>query len=316
MDKVAILFPGQGPRTISNLLAGLEKRPETEEFFEKADNILGWKLSSVIKEGDVDKIQQNTRLSQLVVYLISYIWWEILKKEKKSLRPVVFAGHSLGLFTAAVAAEAMTFEGGLRSVDTRGFLMQVGCEARPGKMMALFYPNRLEIEKLLLSQLEVNIAGINSETQVVLSGPMDPLDDILNIIKERGLARDVIPLKTAGAFHSVCMEPAEQLLIEYLSTIEILDPRVPIMANSELKLITTAQELGEELGKLTSTVLWYPSMQFLKEKRGINTFIEVGPGDALSKILTRSAIGLGVGVAALTVMAYLLRRRKRSRQES
>ena len=283
MGNIACLFPGQGPATlIDDLLAGLEKEPETEKILKLSDKILGWELSSLIKKGGTDEIRKNTRFSQLIVFVVSYIWWEVLKREEaENFFPDVFAGHSVALWTASVAAGAITFQTALESVDQRGDLMQRDCEENPGMMLVLIEPNLLKILKELKEfKSEVSIAAINSESQSVLSGSRSEIEKVRsNKIGDDGWAKRGTVLEVAGAFHSKKMRVAELKFRDYLSTIEITQPKAPIMANSEIKLLETPEDLREELARLTYTVLWHPSMQFLRSDLNIETFIEVGPGE-------------------------------------
>lgn len=207
---------------------------------------------------------------------------EFLSQNKN---PSYLAGHSVGLISASVVAEAISFAKALKIVEERGILMEKACQINPGRMIAVLNYKKEGIEKLI-NDYELG-GNFNSKNQIVLSGPSNDIEKIIEIINREKLGK-IIPLKTEGAFHSKCMKLAEAPFAEFLEKIPFSNPKIPIVANSQVKIINKAQDLKRELVEhLSKPVRWVEGMELLYFL-GVRRFIEIGEGEVLTKIVQNS----------------------------
>ncbi len=299
MSKIAYLFPGQGQGSIKvgmgyDLCHKFEK---LREIFSEADHYLQRALSDICFFGPEERLLKtiNAQPASLVINLICAVFLDNLKGGKKS--PDYLAGHSAGYITALVYSGVIDFRQGLGIVRKRAQLMARACRKIPGKMVALINPDTAKIEQLC-DDFGVAIGNYNSETQIVLSGPLGQMDRIIEVIRQRGLARKFVPLKIEGSSHSECMRSTYLPFATFLRKISFSKPKIPIINNGQAQIITTGEEAKKEMiEQLCSPVLWLQSMEKLRQE-GVSTFIEVGWGKVLSSNLKR---GLKEGEKAFSV---------------
>jgi len=308
MEKVAFVFPGQGSQYVGMGRDLYETYAEARALFDEADSILGFPLSKLCFEGPKDELN-DTINTQPALLTVSVALLRILELDQ--LSPATVAGHSMGEYTALVAAGALDFADGPKLVRERGRVMKEAGGQNPGGMAAVL---GLEAETLdeicqMASQETggiVQLANYNSPGQIVISGHKEALGRALELANERG-ARRVIPLAVSIASHSPLMRSAAQALADIVAQVDFHQPRVPVVANVTAAPITTAAEIREELvGQLTSTVRWVESVQYVIAQ-GVTTFVEIGPKNVLTGLIRRidksvRTVNVGdvAGVEALT----------------
>lgn len=285
MAKVAFVFPGQGSQYVGMGKDLFEQRPEARSVFEQADAILGFSLSKLCFEGPEDELRQ-TRNTQPAIFVHSLALMRLIN----GLRPNMTAGHSLGEYTALVAAHALSFEDGLRLVRLRGELMQRAGEMNKGTMAALV---GLQPDDVASVCKEASVAGIvqpanfNSPGQTVISGSVEGVRKAMEIAKQRG-AKLVKELVVSGAFHSPLMESARAELKQALDRTEIRDASIPVYANVTAEPVHRASEIRDLLFKqVTSPVQWEQTIRNML-RDGASTFYEVGPGKVLQGLVKRT----------------------------
>jgi len=217
----------------------------------------------------------------------------------QNITPSFVAGHSLGEYTALVAAKAVKFSEALKLVQERGRLMQNANSAHPGGMAAIIGLNEL-IVKEICEQTDLEISNINSREQIVISGSKENIPNALDLAKTRG-AKKVVPLPVGSAFHSTLMEPTIGGMTKALALVNLSDAKVPIVANSTAKPILAAAEIREELlRQLCHCVHWLKSVEYMF-KAGVSTFVEIGPGKVLSSLVRR----IEPSATAVTITDFL-----------
>jgi len=249
-----------------------ENSPKAKELFEKANEILGFRISNIMFEGTLEDLKQ-TKVTQPAVFLHSYVSF-IINGDKYS--PGAVAGHSLGEFTALVANGALDFEDGLRLVQIRANAMQKACEAEPSTMAAILGLDDGKVKDICESIDEIVIpANYNCPGQLVISGSIKGIEEAIEKLKENG-ARRAIALPVGGAFHSPFMEPAREELADAIGKANFNTPKIPIYQNVTGKSELSSEKIKENLIKqLTAPVLWTQTMQNMI-KDGIEKFVEVG----------------------------------------
>ncbi len=318
MRKVAFLFPGQGQGSIK-VGMGKDIYEHSEQawiIFSEADTYLKRRFSRICFFGPKEKLlkTKNAQLASLVVNLAYAAALSELEKDgvdlefvPKGVRPDYLAGHSVGYTAALVYAGVITFHQALDIVGRRGDLMTEACGLNPGRMIVLINPKISEVESICR---RYKLGGnFNSETQTVLSGPVEAIAEAEQMIIEQKIARKILPLHTEGGFHSECMRPAVKPFREFLESFLFQDPKIPIIGNSQAQIITTADEAKKEsVEHLCLPVLWRESMEVLK-KKGVTRFIEMGHGEVLSDNLQRNLV-IGAISFSVAFAAYLLRRKQ------
>lgn len=280
----AFVFPGQGAQFVGMGKDLYENNAEAKAMFEKANEVLGFRITDLMFEGTEDDLKQ-TKVTQPAVFLHSVILAKTLGEEFK---PDMVAGHSLGEFSALVAAGCLPFEQGLKLVETRALAMQKACEATPSTMAAIIGLPDEKVEEICATIDGVCIpANYNSPGQVVISGTFEAIEAACAKFKEAG-AKRALPLKVGGAFHSPLMESAREELAKAIAEANFSEPICPIYQDVDAKPHTNPEEIKENLVKqLTAPVRWSQIMAQMKED-GMTEAVEVGPGKVLQGLIGRT----------------------------
>lgn len=279
----AYVFPGQGAQFVGMGKDLYEHSPLARELFEKANAILGFRITDLMFGGTDEDLRQ-TKVTQPAIFLHSVILAATLGE---SFKPEMVAGHSLGEFSALVAAKALSFEDGLRLVSARALAMQKACEKEPSTMAAILGLDDKKVEEICSGIEEVVVpANYNSPGQLVISGSIRGIDIACEKLKAAG-ARRALPLKVGGAFHSPLMEPARIELAEAIGNTHFSQPVCPIYQNATAQRVTDPQQIRDNLiAQLTAPVLWTQITQNMIADGGTE-FIEVGPGNVLQGLIAK-----------------------------
>ena len=279
----AYVFPGQGAQFVGMGKDLYDNNPEAKELFEKANEILGFRITDMMFEGTEDDLKQ-TKVTQPAIFLHSVLLAKSLGDEFK---PDMVAGHSLGEFSALVAAGALSFEEGLKLVLKRAHAMQKACELRPSTMAAVLALPDDKVEALCAEIDDVVApANYNCPGQVVISGTMEGIDAACEKMLAAG-AKRAMKLKVGGAFHSPLMQPAQEELAEAIAEAEFSTPVCPVSQNVDGKPHTDPEEIKANLIKqLTAPVRWTYDVEAMIAD-GADEFIELGPGAVLQGLVKK-----------------------------
>jgi len=287
--KVAFIFPGQGSQQVGMGKAVYEAIPAAKETYQEADAALQWAVSDLSFNGPEEKLNQ-TEYTQPAILTASIALWRSLPPEVCALTDAV-AGHSLGEYSALVAAGSLAFRDAVVLVQRRGLFMQEAVPQGQGKMAAILGLSRAEITRLC-RQASAEGAGVvgpanfNAPDQVVISGEVNAVDRAMQLSKEAG-AKRIIPLPVSVPSHCSLMAPACRRLALELERIDFQDLEFPLLNNLEAREIANGQEAKEGLvAQLSSPLLWEESISALWA-RGVSHFIEIGPGRVLSGLVKR-----------------------------
>ncbi|MCB0399407.1 MAG: ACP S-malonyltransferase [Winogradskyella sp.] len=279
----AYVFPGQGAQFSGMGLDLYENSPLAQELFEKANDILGFSITDIMFEGSDEDLKQ-TKVTQPAIFLHSVI---LAKTLGESFKPNMVAGHSLGEFSALVAAGALTFEDGLKLVSQRAQAMQKACELQPSTMAAVLGLND-DIVENVCENIEgvVVAANYNCPGQLVISGEIEAVNKACEALKEEGAKRALV-LPVGGAFHSPMMEPAREELAAAIENTTFSKPNCPIYQNVTASAVTDENEIKANLiSQLTAPVRWTQSVQQMIAD-GATHFTEVGPGKVLQGLVKK-----------------------------
>ncbi|MFB6320245.1 ACP S-malonyltransferase [Saccharicrinis sp. FJH54] len=279
----AFVFPGQGAQFVGMGKDLYDNYEIAKELFEKANDILGFRITDLMFEGTMDDLKQ-TKVTQPAIFLHSTILAKVMGEK---FLPEMVAGHSLGEFSALVAAGALTFEDGLTLVSKRAMAMQKACEAEPSTMAAIVGMDD-EIVEAVCEATEgiVVAANYNCPGQLVISGSVEAVNAACETLKEKGAKRALV-LPVGGAFHSPLMEPAREELAEAIKTTTINAPVCPIYQNVDAKPQTDPSAIKENLiAQLTGAVKWTQTVQNMIAD-GATSFTEVGPGKVLQGLVKK-----------------------------
>ena len=283
-QKVAYVFPGQGSQWVGmghDLYVNL---PEAKAVFEEADSILGFALSGLCFEGPEDVLRQTVN-AQPAIMAVSVAYLRTSPQLQDRPQPSFLAGHSLGEYTALVAAGTLSFADALRLARERGRLMQEAGNQTSGGMLAVIGLDEATVQSVCQAT-GTEIANINCPGQIAISGPSQVLDKAAQLAKEKGAQR-VIPLPVSGAFHSRLMQPAADGMAEAVSNLQFQDAVIPIVANTTAEPMTSGNALKAELlSQLCHSVLWQKSVEWMI-KEGALEFVEIGPGQVLTGLIKR-----------------------------
>lgn len=278
----AYIFPGQGSQFPGMAKELYENDAQAREMFERANGILGFRITDIMFEGTAEQLKQ-TNVTQPAIFLHSVI----LAKCSPDFSPDMVAGHSLGEFSALVAAGALDFEDGLRLVSIRARAMQKACEANPGAMAAILALPADKVEAICAeTEGTVVPANYNCEGQIVISGSCDAVAAASEKIKAAGAKRALL-LPVGGAFHSPLMQPAAEELAEGIASVEFRQPVCPVYQNVTALPTTDPAEIRKNLlAQLTAPVRWTQTVLNMAAD-GADDFVETGPGKVLQGLVSK-----------------------------
>lgn len=279
----AYVFPGQGAQFVGMGKDLYDNFNEARDFFKKADSLLKFKITELMFNG-TDEDLKRTDVTQPAIFLHSVI---LAKMLGDSFQPDMVAGHSLGEFSALVAAGALSFEDGLLLVQKRAKAMQAACELQPSTMAAIVGVEDNVVESVCKSIKDIVVpANYNCPGQLVISGSVSGIDKAIEALTEKG-AKRAIKLMVGGAFHSPLMEPARVELEKAIQETKFTSPRCPIYQNVNAQAVSNPDIIKSNLiSQLTSPVRWTQTMKNMLAD-GMNEYVEVGPGNVLQGLVRK-----------------------------
>jgi [acyl-carrier-protein] S-malonyltransferase len=299
-NSIAFLFPGQGSQAVGMGKELADKYPIARQTFEEADEVLGYKLSQVCFEGPEEKLRL-TEITQPAILTASVAAFRVLRE--RGLNPDFVAGHSLGEYSAHVAANTMTFADAVRTVRNRGKYMQEAVPVGVGSMAAILGMELAKVNGVCADAAHGEVceaANINSPEQIVISGHAAAVERAAKLADERG-AKKAKVLPVSAPFHCSLMKPVQDRLAGDLNALTINSPAAPVVCNVDANVVASADQARDALiRQVTGSVKWEQSVRLLISK-GVQTFVEVGPGKVLwglMRQIDRNPTSLYVGDAA------------------
>jgi len=295
----AYVFPGQGTQSVGMGVELFEASRAAQETFEEADDSLGFPLSRLIFEGPANDLQ-NTANSQPAIMTVSVAAWRTWQEMRgpQTVYAKAVAGHSLGEYTALVAAGVIDFSDAVQLVRKRGQLMNQAAINRPGSMAAILGLNELAFGQIC-DETGVELANINTDDQIVISGDKIAVARAMDLASARG-AKKTIPLPVSGAFHSSLMAEAKAGLADVLKNLDFKQPVMPVVGNCDSRPLSTVDEIRTELvNGLCQCVLWKDSIHHLVDS-GVTQFVEFGSGGVLAGLIKRIDRGVKVSTVSDT----------------
>jgi [acyl-carrier-protein] S-malonyltransferase len=296
-SRIAFLFPGQGSQVVGMGKELADNYPVARRTFEEADEALGYKLSALCWEGPEERLRL-TEITQPAILTASIAAWRVL--QEKGLKPEYVAGHSLGEYSAHVAAGTLAFADAVRTVRNRGKYMQEAVPVGVGAMAAIVGLPLDKVSEIARDAAQGEVcqaANINSPEQIVISGNAGAVERAIQLATERG-AKKAVNLPVSAPFHCALMQPAQDRLAGDLNALSFNQPSCPVICNVDATVVTSADASREALiRQVTGAVRWEPSVRVLIEK-GVGLFVEVGPGKVLwglMRQIDRSKTCLSVG---------------------
>ncbi|MEX2081322.1 MAG: ACP S-malonyltransferase [Dehalococcoidia bacterium] len=291
-QHLALLFPGQGSHHVGmgQKLASVSRA--ARDVFRRADEVLEMSLSGLCFEGPEEQLEATIN-QQPATFVVSMAWLAALRERwaalDRRLQPDLFAGHSMGEFTAAVAAGSISFDDGLLLVKERGILMDEAGREHPGGMASVLGLSEQQVRDICAEAATdgpITLATANCEGQNVISGALKPLERAMDMAQKAG-ARKVVRLPISIGSHSPLMAKASEGMSRALKALSMHDPQAPMVGNINAELLETASEVHAELrDQLVSGIRWQKSVEVMKE-HGVDMFIEVGPGNVLTRLVRR-----------------------------
>jgi len=283
--KIAYVFPGQGSQWVGMGRDLCQDFEAAKTVFDQADEALGFAISRLCFDGPEDELRQTVN-AQPAIVTTSFACLEASREAGVKLPPARFvAGHSLGEYTALVAAGVLDFATAVYLARERGRLMHEAGQMTPGGMAAIIGLDETPLSELC-AETGAQIANINCPGQIVISGAEDNINKAVELAKSRGAHR-AIPLQVSGAFHTPLMQPAVDGMAKIIAKLSFNDPTTPIIGNTTAQPLTTAQSVKEELlNQLCNCVQWQRSVEYMIDD-GVSAFIEIGPGKVLSGLIKR-----------------------------
>jgi [acyl-carrier-protein] S-malonyltransferase len=289
--KIALLFSGQGAQTVGMGRDLAAEFPEAADLFQRADEVLGRKLSEIAWEGPLEELTRTSNC-QPALYIHGLACLSILREVTGMFPIAAAAGLSLGEWTAHAAAGTFSFEDGLRLVEQRGRFMEAACAATSGAMAAMIGGDEAAV-RALAAAADVDVANLNAPGQVVISGERAKVEAAIGLAKEHGIRRATL-LNVAGAYHSRLMESAYRQVGEALLDVSLNNPDFPVISNVTGAQVESAADIRLTLqDQVTGTVRWTDCMERMLEM-GCDLFLELGPGGVLAGLLQRTRKGVEV----------------------
>ena len=283
-SPIAFLFPGQGSQYVGMGQELAAMYPVAQETFDEADAALGYKLSQLCFEGPEEQLKL-TEITQPAILTVSIAAWRVL--QSKGITPSYVVGHSLGEYSANVAAGTLSFTDAVRSVRNRGKYMQEAMPLGVGAMAAIINLPAEQVEQVCAEAAQGEVcqaANLNSPDQIVISGSKAAVERAAEMAKQRGAKRALI-LPVSAPFHCALMQPAQDRLAQDLHSLNFRNPEVPVICNVDATLVTTGDQSRDALiRQVTGAVQWVKSMRVLIEL-GVENFVEVGPGKVLCGLM-------------------------------
>ena len=284
-NKIAFVFPGQGSHYIGMGREIHENFDRAQETFQESSHTLGYDLADISFNGPKEELNKTFRTQPCILTVSTAIYRVLLSK---GVRPAVVAGHSLGEYTALVAAEVVTFKDAVRLTEKRGQFMQEAVPEGQGLMAAIIGLERSTVEQICRSLQSgyAAPANYNCPGQIVIAGEKGAVEEAVKICKKAG-AKRAVALSVSVPSHSRLMEDASRRLAELLDSIEFKDPQIPLVNNADAQFLDTKESIKASLiRQISRPLLWEDSVSAIAQS-GIETFVEVGPGKVLSGLIRR-----------------------------